>query len=60
MQTTTEKAVARPDNVIERRTNAAIIRAETRLGALARAYEDQCSRVRAALLVEIKDIERGW
>lgn len=49
-----------PDTVVERRTRAAIARSETRLQALANAYADQCSRIRAELLGEIKSIERGF
>jgi hypothetical protein len=52
--------VLHPDNVVERRTAAAINRAETRLEALRGAYEDQCSRIRNELALEIKAIERGW
>jgi hypothetical protein len=48
------------DSVIERRTAAAINRAETRLKALTQAFEDQASRFRNELALEIKAIERGW
>jgi hypothetical protein len=51
---------AYPDTVVGVRTAAAISRAEARLKALTTAYEDQCSRIRNELLIEMKAIERGW
>jgi hypothetical protein len=53
-------AATYPDTVVERRTAAAIDRAETRLRALRQAYESQSSRIRNELMLEIKSIESGW
>jgi hypothetical protein len=47
------------DSDAAHRVHAAAYRAETRLAEIRAAYEDECSRVRNAMLAEIAELEIG-